>query len=109
MTFDLSAFSSYTHVLGQTVQMGTKATAHVAGKGDVVINIMTNGSPSTLKLTNILHVPSFKFQLLSVSQMYSRGIIVEVKDGQCKIKSDNIIIASGSSRGSLYVLDTPKT
>ncbi len=40
--------------------------------------------------------------------MDSRGLIVEVKEGQCKIKSDNKIIATGSSRGSLYVLDTPE-
>ncbi len=69
MTFDRCAFSSYTQVLGQTVQMGTKATDPVPGKGSVVINIMTNGSLSTLKLANFLHLPSFKFQPLSVSQM----------------------------------------
>ncbi len=40
--------------------------------------------------------------------MDSRGLIVEVKEEQCKIKSDNEIMATASSRGSLYVLDTPE-
>ncbi len=40
--------------------------------------------------------------------MDSRGLNVEIKEGQCRIKYDNTIIATESSRGSLYVLDTPE-
>ncbi len=73
MTSELSAFPSYTQVLCQTVQMGARATAPVAGKGDVVMNMMTNGSPSTLKLTTFFMYPhsSSNFCLLSDGQSLS--------------------------------------
>ncbi len=65
--------------------MDIKAAAPV---DDVVVNIIANGSPSTLTLKSVLHVPLFKLTLLSVSQMDSRGLVVEVKQGQWKTKSE---------------------
>ncbi len=84
MTSELSAFPSYTQVLCQTVQMGARATAPVAGKGDVIMNMMTNGSPSTLKLTNVLHVPSFKFQLLSSLRWTVAVSLLKSKKGNAR-------------------------
>ncbi len=75
MTFDRSAFSNYKDGVGQSVKMGTGAQATVAGIGDVVINACVDGSKSAIKFNNVLHIPSLGRQLLSVTQMDSRGVV----------------------------------
>lgn len=109
MTFDRSAFSSYKILENLTVEMGTKDTVKIAGKGDIFVQITVNGTASKIKLCDVLHVPDFGYQLLSVSKMDLRGVTITFKSGRCTISTNNTTIATGSRHGSLYVLDRDST
>ncbi len=106
--FDRSAFSNYKEVAGQSVKIGTGAQATVAGIGDIVINACVDGSTSTINLNNVLHMPSFGRQLLSVAQIDRRGLVVELKDGKCNIRRKDNVVATGALHGALYILDGPQ-
>ncbi len=75
MTFDRSAFSNYKDGVGQSVKMGTGAQATVAGIGDVVITPVSTVLNLPSNSNNVLHIPSLGRQLLSVTQMDSRGVV----------------------------------
>lgn len=66
MTFDRNTFVTYTETNCGEVEMGTKAKANIAGRGDVVLEIVVNSQPARCKFQNVLHVPSLQYSLLSV-------------------------------------------
>ncbi len=70
MTFDRSAFASYTELTDKTVVVGTKQETKVAGRGYIDIKVSVDGKPFNVRLTNVLHVPGIGYQLLSVSKNY---------------------------------------
>ncbi|CDF32368.1 unnamed protein product [Chondrus crispus] len=72
ITFDRSLFVTYEQMQSGSVEMGTKARANVAGRGEVEFMLNVNGSLHPCKLSNVLHVPDFGYSLLSVSQMVSK-------------------------------------
>ncbi len=109
MTFDCSAFSTLKEVVGQSKKMGTGAQATVAGIGDSAINACVDCSTSTIKLNNVLHIPSFGRQFLSVAQTDRRGLLIELKDGKCIIRRKDNVVATGTRHGALYILDAPNT
>ena len=109
ITFDRSLFTSYTPETLRTVEMGDKATASVAGRGDVMIQVLVNGKVSHCKLMNVLHVPNFEYSLVSVSKIDSRGLCTSFQNGVCTITKGSSLIATGSLKDSLYILNTVDT
>ena len=69
ITFDRSLFATYEPLYSASVEMGTKASAKVFGRGDVHFKLNVNGRIEPCKLTDVLHVPDFAFSSLSVSRM----------------------------------------
>ncbi len=67
MTFDRSAFAIYTPVTPFAVRMGDSSTSLAVGRGDVHLSILSNGKPAKCKLYDVLHVPSFVYSLISVT------------------------------------------
>ena len=109
ITFDRSRFTTYIPETLRTVEMGDKGTANVAGRGDVMIQVLVNGAVSHCKLTNVLHVPNFEYSLVSVSKMDSRGLCTSFQNGVCTITAGEKLIATGSLKNSLYTLNTVRT
>ena len=85
--------------------MGTKATANVAGRGEVEFMLNVNGSPHPCKLSNFLHVPDFGYSLLSVSRMVSKGLQVSFESDKCIVTTGRTVVATASQVGDLYILD----
>ena len=104
MTFDRNAFSTYTEC-DETVVVGTKQETKVAGRGTIDIKAQVDGRPFNIKLMDVLHVPAFGYQLLSVSRVSNKGLNVQFSDGRCRILRNNSVVACGTLRKSLYYLD----
>ena len=85
ITFDRSLFETYEPLDSASVEMGTKASAKVAGRGDVHLKLNVNGRIERCKLTDVLHVPDFAFCLLFVSLMTDVGINVGFGDGKISV------------------------
>ena len=104
--FDQSMFHEYESAKDMTVEMGTKATAEVVGKGSVVLDMQCGADYSTRRLDNVLHVPSFEYNLLSVSAIDKKGMSTTFGDGKVVIQKDGLTVATGSLDGTLYVMQT---
>ena len=105
MTFDRSAFISYESLSDSTVEMGTKAQARVAGRGNVLVMINVNGRVEQTVLQGALHVPDFEYSLMSVSAMDLRGIDTLFTNGRCEMSKGGRVVALGTLKGSLYLLE----
>ena len=105
ITFDRSLFATYEPLDSASVEMGTKASAKVAGRGDVHLKLNVNGRIEPCKLTDVLHVPDFAFSLLSVSRMTEVGMNVGFGNGKCIVKRGATVVATATLVGELYVLD----
>jgi hypothetical protein len=85
--------------------MGNKATAEVAGKGNITVELKVDGRRQMCILKDVLHVPDLGYQLLSVPTMDKLGLEKSFKHARCRIKTDTKTIASGTLRNGLYHLD----
>ena len=105
MTFDRSAFSSYTKVDPFSVELGDKSTSIEAGRGDVGINVKVNGGQRLCMLQDVLHIPDFAYSLVSVSALVERDITVSFDKIGVSISRNTCLLVSGSKAGKLFVLD----
>jgi len=102
VSYDRNLFESLSDGLTNEVTLPTGSNVKIAGNGVIKLN-------SNLTLKNVLYIPEFRLNLLSVSQ--------QTKDIKCKIYFDEdccVIqdpikeqkIGRGNQIGGLYVLDT---
>ena len=105
MTFDRSAFSSYTKVDPFSVELGDKSTSVLAGRGDVGINVKVNGGERLCILQDVLHIPDFAYSLVSVSALVERDITVSFDKVRVPISRNTCVPTSGFKAGNLFVLD----
>ena len=108
MTYDRSLFVSYTPLSNATVEMGTTAKTKVEGRGDVFITLNLNGEPRKCLLKDVLYVPDFEYNLISVSTMDKRGMHSTFGGGKCRLSCKGETLATGTLGGSLYYLDVMK-
>lgn len=59
-----------------------------------------------IKLCNVLHIPSFRWQLLSLTKVTSADIHVSFVPYLCFLRSSAYIIGIGDQRDNPYILDT---
>lgn len=109
LTYDRSAFSSYKATNQEYVDLGGNIHVSIIGQGDVTLELRVKGKVVKYIIKNVKHVPSLRYQLLSVSSMAKLGIRTTFKDTGAILtrKYDNRLVATGSlSVGGLYILDT---
>ena len=106
MTFDKNLFSSYTPGGHSPVCLGNRTTASVAGSGNVTLNIVLNGRHRKCKLENVLHVPQLGYQLISVPTLDKSGKNILFESGKAFVRSNNVLLATGTLQGNLYRLDS---
>lgn len=105
ITFDRSLFMNYSSIGPFNVEMGDNSTAQVIGKGEVHLQIFVNGSQKTCKIQDVLHVPSFSYSLVSVSEMARKGFTINFRNESVIITRQGSLIASGTLTKGLYELD----
>ncbi|KAG7564246.1 Zinc finger CCHC-type [Arabidopsis suecica] len=83
---DVSMFSTYEQgSAGEKLYMGNASTATIAGKGKVVLKL-TSGKE--LALTNVLHVPEIRKNLISGSLLSNKGFKIV-------FESDKVVLTKG--------------
>ncbi|XP_017463532.1 PREDICTED: uncharacterized protein LOC108356945, partial [Rhagoletis zephyria] len=71
-----------------TVANGQKVTS--SGKGICTITVLNSkGEKSTVKVEDVLYIPSFQGKLLSVSRFLKKGLVVLFKESSCSIQTKN--------------------
>lgn len=89
--------------------MGTSAKAEISGIESVLIHPIVHKKTHTVKITNVLHIPSFICQLLSVPKMATRGVSISFTDSQCTLRPGMATIGTGPLRGNLHILNSANT
>lgn len=108
MTYETSAFKlETTH--NATFNVGTAAIASAVGIGSDVVYIAVDGRSQPINLTNVLHVPYFKCQLVSVPLLASLAVSISFTQRKCALVAHGATIATGTLNGRLYQLDTVRT
>ena len=109
MACDRADFKDYSEVSSPNVVLGDKSVSKSAGKGTVELTLDVQGKLSKCRLDDVMHIPTFGFNLLSVSALCKKGLKVEFEGEQCRILKRNKLVATGHLEGDLFVLDTHNT
>ena len=96
MTHDRSCFTSFTHINPHKVELGNRAIVTAVGKGDVIMKLAVNGKINTITFKNVLFIPQFGFQLISVRVLDKLGFTTQFGNNRVLIKKQGIIAATGS-------------
>lgn len=97
-------FTSYTHVgvEEEHVYLGDSRTTPVLGKGKVLLKL-TSGK--TLALTNVLHVPTIRTNLISVALLGKSGIKVVFDSDKIVMTKNDTFLGKGYNDQGLFVLN----
>jgi len=98
------AFTSYTTVGDgeELVYLGDSRTAVVSGKGKVMLKL-TSGK--TLALSDVLHVPNIRTNLISVALLSKGGIKVSFESDKIIMTKNNVFVEKGYCDKGLFVLN----
>ena len=98
------SFSTYTPVEDgkERVYLGDSRTTNVLGKGNVLLKL-TSGK--TLALSEVLHVPNIRANLIFVALLGKFGIKVSFESDKIVMTKNNIFVGKGYCNQGLYVLN----
>ena len=99
-----NAFSSYSSVGDgeEQVHLGDSRTSSVIGKGKVLLKL-TSGK--TLALSDVLHVPSIRVNLISVALLGKVGVKVSFESDKIVMTKNNVFVEKGYCDQGLFVLN----
>lgn len=92
-----SHFSYLNESYTSSVSFGDSSTVKVMGKGDIKIQTK-NGFVEII--SNVMHVPDLKSNLLSAGQLQEKGYTITIQNGVCEIydpKRGSIVVVAMSS------------
>ncbi|KAG7543853.1 Reverse transcriptase RNA-dependent DNA polymerase [Arabidopsis thaliana x Arabidopsis arenosa] len=101
VSYDKNLFESLSDGLSSAVTLPTGSNVNIAGIGVIKLN-------AQITLTNVLYIPEFRLNLLSVSQLTRASKSRVFFDEECYIIQDHTkeqTIGRGKEIGGLYVLD----
>ena len=98
------AFTSYTPVRDDenVVYLGDSHIAQVLGKGKVMLKL-TSGK--TLALSDVLHVPNIRTNLISIALLGNVGVKVSIEYDRIVMTKNNIFVGKGFCNQGLFVLN----
>ena len=70
-----SCFLSFTHITPHKVELGNRANVTAVGKGDVILKLSVKVKLTISKLKNVLFIPEFGFQLISLRVLDKLGFV----------------------------------
>jgi len=105
-------FTSYTPFdkpsSGITAEEGL--TFNVAGKGNVEFQTNVHRKKRTITLSDVLHTPGFRSNLISMSKLSIKGAEAHFKEDEAVIRTTNgIDIIVATCTGQLYMVNINKT
>jgi hypothetical protein len=105
MTSCKDAMECYKSTPISSISIGDKTKLQIIGTGNVKMTIMVDEKVVKCTITNVLHVPSLGYNLLSVGAMESNGMTASFGGGICSIFAGSKKIAQGTRVGNIYMLD----
>lgn len=79
----------------------------LVARGDVTVKVCFDGKTEKIRVHDVLYVPELAANLLSVSQIISKGYLITFSKGECIIKdSKRVTAAKGYLQGGIYRLST---
>ena len=101
---DRNAFNSYTPLNNgeEQVFMGDSSAALVVGKGKVLLKL-TSGK--TLSLSDVLHVPNIRANLVSVALLSKVGIKLAFESDKIVMTKNGMFIGKGYCNQGLFILN----
>jgi len=99
-----NVFTSYTSVGDgeEQVYLGDSKTTPVLGKGNVLLKL-TSGK--TLALSDVLHVPSIRVNLISVALLSKVRVKVSFESDKIVMTKNNVFVGKGYCDQGLFVLN----
>jgi hypothetical protein len=99
---DYSAFDSALTVHG----FGTNLTTQAVGKGRIVMRATYDGAQRNFSISNALHIPTARCNLISGSRLDKKGVSTQTGNGKITyFNSASVPFASGSIVRDLYKMD----
>ena len=89
------------------VTLGDGSSLKAPGRGMVMVKSrLQNGKTYQCNLNDVLFVPSFAYNLISVAGVTKAGKLTEFTETECRIlDGDKGVVATGCRMGSLYYLN----
>ncbi len=72
--------------------MGDDTNLEAIGKGNIKATMQVGGELSHITITQVLHVPKMKNNLISVSKLISEGFKVEFDKDGCKVNDARRVV-----------------
>jgi hypothetical protein len=85
MTFQQKWFTTCERISPRKVFMGDDTILEAIGKGTIKATMQVGGQLIDTTITQVLHVPKMKNNLISVSKLISEGFKVEFDKDGCKV------------------------
>ena len=95
-------FTTYDKVNGENVFMGNSASASIQDKGKIILTL-TSGK--LLTLTNVLHVPEMRRNLISGSLLMKAGLKLSFDSDRLVLTRNGEFVGKGFCNGGLFILD----
>ena len=103
---DRSAFQDYEEIAPLTVKgFGHNLSATAIGRGTVRLEGHYNNQKSSILLTNMLHIPAARTNLISGVQLDKAGVVSTLGHNSITLSSNNKIIVIGSVVNDMYKLN----
>ena len=103
MTSHKTAFDTYEVISPRNVRLSDGSVAEAIGMGSIVVGVEARGKATTIRITDVLHVPKLQANLLSVSKLLSKGLKVFFHVNECIVEGANgDVVAIARREGSLY-------
>ncbi len=106
MTFEQEWFTTYERISRMRVFMGDDTILEAIGKGSIKAIMQVGGQLTHTTITQVLHVPKMKNNLILVSKLISEGFKVEFDKDGCKVNDARGVIVPQARRDkNLYFLN----
>ena len=111
MCKDREAFVDYTGATRTRIVSSAKNSARltVLGQGTVNLRIWNGTAWINARLENVLHVQDLNKNLFSLTAVTSRGMKVEISRDGCIVSKGEHVVATGSRRGMLMILNVERS
>ena len=114
MTYSRDVFSDYVQLkVPRIVKTANNGLAYGFGISNVHVLVFTDDlRVETLVLTDVLYVPDLAGNLISVSQLQEKGILVQTTNGQkhpMVLTRNGSTVATAARTGSQYILNSVAT
>lgn len=111
MTPDRRAFFEYSTVQNRSVETASGAILPGKGIGKVRLPVLVEGNTRSVVLSDVLHVPQIRGNLISVARLQDKGLVVETTAPPARkgliIKNQGRKVGRATRVGDTFVLDMP--